>query len=1071
MHSLLDQALDGSPLGESIRRLAGDPSTPEVCNFSGIDPPGIPFSVAAIARSLAILRPLSRLWVICPNGRLLDATEAGLPAWDTPAIRIPELENTDAIDALPDPDVAAERLAAIGKIRGLRPETGDRVFIMRDSSLDDRVPTSDALVRDQVDVTTGKCLDRDQFVAELRDQKFEKTFQVAERGQYAVRGGIVDLYPFDSELPIRIEFSDDAVESIRSFDLHTQLAENQLEHVKLLLAAPDEAGDHCLLRNYLTKEDIILSIDCPDTVDAHIRLHTSPAEKCMDLGIFESPLGTFDPGDFVQQEARQRAFISQVEEWRKAGWLVAMSFHSQGEIDRFKELIGGDPIESGTIQDFIAPLARGFTMPGARIAVLSDAEIFGRYRTSRIRRSFGSVHQLRHASASAEIRELSEGDLVVHAEYGIGRFIGLHPDPGNETLEGDTEAGGEVIWIAFADEAKLYVPLDQAHLVSRYIGAGKAAPSLSKLGTARWSKLKANTERAIEDYAARLLSIQAQRETATCHPHPVDTHWQFEFESSFPYRETPDQLRAIEETKRDMERDEPMDRLICGDVGFGKTEVAIRAAFKSVMAGRQVAILVPTTVLAQQHYQTFRERMSDYPVTIELLSRYRSPSQQRQTVRGVAAGSVDIVIGTHRLISKDIGFKNLGLVVIDEEQRFGVQHKERFKEIFRNVDILTLSATPIPRTLYLSLMGVRDMSTIDTPPANRFPVKTVIAPYDERTIKAAINHELHRGGQVFFLHNRVKTIEKVAERIRQICPDATTIVGHGQMEEGTLEEVMHRFISGDAHILVSTTIIESGIDIPNANTIIIDRADRFGLADLYQLRGRVGRSGIRAHAILLLPREFTNAGDARRRIGAIRQYSDLGAGFRIAMRDLEIRGAGNLLGTRQSGHIAAIGFDLYCRLLRESVERLSGKRPIIGLQDTSLRADFLCFSEAEFSRAPTGRVAAFIPATYMAEPKLRIMAYRSLAELHDEKELASLISGWRDRFGIPPEAVENLLNCTRLKLACACIRIQAIEIHARQLRLKRGGRPIQIDGKFPRLRSHHERDCLEEARGIVASLR
>lgn len=1071
MQLLLDQALLGSPLQNLLPKVRGGKAAhPVALNFCGIDPPGIPFSVAAIARSLHAQKPAARLWVICPDGRLLDAIEAGLPIWETPATRIPEVEIAYGIDALPDPDVAAERLAAIGLLQSAAPHPQAGVLVLRDTSLDEEVPAPGALERNEIKVAVGMQLDPSELIARLGENRFEKTFQVAERGQYAIRGGILDIFPLDTELPIRIEFLGDEMESIRSFDIHTQLAKEQLNQATLLLCLPERATELCKLRDYISADDIVLAIYCPDTVEAQIRFHQAPDKDSIDMGIFESPLGVFEPGDFVQQEARRRAFVSQVEEWHAAGWKVTMCFHGEGEIERFQELIGTDLAKQGRLRVLLAPLPRGFTLPEAKLAILSDAEVFGRYKTSRVQRSLRREHQLRHASATAEIRELSEGDLVVHAEYGIGRFIGLHPEPGEASEEEQTTPGREVIWIAFANEAKLYVPLDQAHLVSRYIGSGRAAPNLSTLGTARWAKLKADTEKAIEDYAAKLLSIQALRETAEGYAHPPDGHWQFEFENSFAYRETPDQLRAIEETKQDMERDEPMDRLICGDVGFGKTEVAIRAAFKSVMGGRQVAILVPTTVLAQQHYQTFRERMSDYPISIDLLSRYRSPRQQRETVRGVAEGSVDIVIGTHRLIGKDIQFSKLGLVVIDEEQRFGVRHKERFKEMFRQVDILTLSATPIPRTLYLSLMGVRNMSTIDTPPPNRFPVKTIIASYDERTIKTAIEHELHRGGQVFFLHNRVKTIEKVSRRIQELCPKATTTVGHGQMEEGMLEEVMQRFIAGDADILVSTTIIESGIDIPNANTIIIDRADRFGLADLYQLRGRVGRSGVRAHAFLLLPREFANTGDARKRIGAIRQYSDLGAGFRIAMRDLEIRGAGNLLGTRQSGHIAAIGFDMYCRLLRESVERLSGKRPVTGLENTSLRADFLCLSQTDFAASKAGLVAAFIPASYMEEPKLRIMAYRSLAELRNPEELDLLATGWRDRFGHPPEAIENLLVCTRLKLAAARVRIQTIEIRARQLRLTRNGKSIQIEGKFPRLRSRLDRDCLKEALALVVAL-
>ena len=451
-----------------------------------------------------------------------------------------------------------------------------------------------------------------------------------------------------------------------------------------------------------------------------------------------------------------------------------------------------------------------------------------------------------------------------------------------------------------------------------------------------------------------MLAVQAQRETHPGYAFAPDTRWQSEFEHSFPFRETPDQMKAIIDTKMDMERPRPMDRLICGDVGFGKTEVAVRAAFKAVMDGKQVAVLAPTTVLAQQHFEVFRQRMLDYPVRIEMLSRFRSQSEQKKVLRLLREGGVDIVIGTHRLISGDVVFKDLGLVVIDEEQRFGVLHKEKFKDLFKLVDVLTLSATPIPRTLYLSLVGAKDMSTIETPPLNRLPVETVVSAYDERLIRAAIDRELERQGQVFFLHNRVATIERVRDRIVDLCPSARVEIGHGQMDADELEGVMARFIAGKIDVLVCTTIIESGLDIPNANTIIIDRADQFGLADLYQLRGRVGRAEHKAYAYLLLPREMMTVGAARKRISAIKQYSSLGAGFRIAMRDLEIRGAGSILGTAQSGHIVAIGFDLYCQLLKQAVTQLKGKKPRFRL-DVDLNLDFVATNEAEFVQQPMER--------------------------------------------------------------------------------------------------------------------
>jgi transcription-repair coupling factor (superfamily II helicase) len=498
--------------------------------------------------------------------------------------------------------------------------------------------------------------------------------------------------------------------------------------------------------------------------------------------------------------------------------------------------------------------------------------------------------------------------------------------------------------------------------------------------------------------------------------------------------------------------------------------VAIRAAFKAVMGGKQVAVLAPTTVLAQQHYHTFRERMSDYPVRVEMLSRFRTKTEQNKTVKELREGSVDIVIGTHRLISGDIQFKDLGLVVIDEEQRFGVRHKERFKEMFKLVDVLTLSATPIPRTLYLSLMGAKDMSILETPPANRIPTETIICGYDERVIRDAIQRELSRQGQVYFLHNRVQTIERVATRIKDLCPGARVEIGHGQMDEDQLEEVMQRFVDGKTDVLVSTTIIESGLDIPNANTIIIDRADRFGLADLYQLRGRVGRAQMKAYAYLMLPREMMTVGAARKRINAIKQYSTLGAGFKIAMRDLEIRGAGNVLGTAQSGHIVAIGFDLYCQLLKQAVTKLKGEKTKPRIE-VPARFDFVITNEAEYMQAGDDEVTgAFLPAAYISEPKMRIQAYRALAEVASPEQLDKVRKSWRDRFGPLPPAVENLLILSEIKLAAAARKIAKIEVKERKLMLTYRGDYILVAGKFPRLHTEEPAEKLRETLALLRAL-
>ncbi|HJT46137.1 MAG TPA: transcription-repair coupling factor, partial [Chthoniobacterales bacterium] len=709
----------------------------------------------------------------------------------------------------------------------------------------------------------------------------------------------------------------------------------------------------------------------------------------------------------------------------------------------------------------LGTLARGFCFPPANIVILSAAELFGRFAPHARRRLY---HAERHR-AQIDFSELNEGDLVVHLEHGVGRFEGLTRIPVSTTpAEGGGSPGKiaagtaattireqEVLALEFADGAKLYVPLEQAYLVSRYVGVGKRSPGLSSLADAKWARAKRSAAASIFDYAGKMLTVQAERETVPGYAFGPDTKWQREFEHSFPFRETPDQMKAIIDAKIDMERPRPMDRLICGDVGFGKTEVAIRAAFKSVMEGKQVAVLAPTTVLAQQHFEVFRQRMLDYPVRIEMLSRFRSQAEQRKIIELLRQGGVDIVIGTHRLISGDVIFKDLGLVVIDEEQRFGVLHKEKFKELFKLVDVLTLSATPIPRTLYLSLVGVKDMSTIETPPLNRLPVETIVSGYDERIIRDAINRELERQGQVYFLHNRVQSIDRVREKIVDLIPGARVEIAHGQMDADELEGIMARFVAGKIDVLVCTTIIESGLDIPNANTIIIDRADRFGLADLYQLRGRVGRAEHKAYAYLLLPREMMTVGAARKRINAIKQYSSLGAGFRIAMRDLEIRGAGSILGTAQSGHIVAIGFDLYCQLLKQAVAQLKGRKFKPRL-DVDLRIDFVATNEAEFVQAgPDQRIPAFVPASYISDTALRIKAYREVAEISNRDQFDRVRKEWRDRFGKFPPAVDNLFLLAEIKLVAAKAGITRVEVKERKLMLTSRGEFVLVGGKFLRL--------------------
>ncbi len=1092
--------------------------------FSHVIQPAQPFLAAVLANACHGRRLDKRqaadftIWVLCPSVHSQEVFYESLLNWQPDALFLPEAELTGIENVLPDPEITAERLALFLQIER---DTGPRIIVATRAGLDQAAPKRGSLESAVVQLRRGVTTKMEEFLEQLAANGYERFLQVTTRGQFAVRGGIVDLYSWHAPLPFRLEFFGDQIESLREFDIDTQTSVRDLRSIDILLnqGAADQSES---VRDYVHKKALVIDIEpveesrvlgsagaspaltrasrasgkvfgeAPKTAgegarapqiisNAHVQIsegwiETGPEDFS---GAFQDcEIGEFGAGDLVLAEAKRAQFVERLKEWRANNSRIVIYFQTEGEIERFREIM------AGTVEgvDFVeGTLGRGFCFPGANLVVLSAAELFGRFavhprRLLRLRRAE------RHR-AQIDFSELAEGDLVVHLEHGIGRFLGLEkfpvgqahrlPDTGEASIASGALAlqqqaqPQEVLVLEFADEAKLYVPLEQAYLVSRYVGAGKKSPPLSSLGDGKWARAKIKAAASIFDYAGKMLAIQAERQMQPGYAFTPDTKWQAEFERSFPFRETPDQMKAIIDTKIDMERPRPMDRLICGDVGFGKTEVAVRAAFKTVMDGKQVAVLAPTTVLAQQHFEVFRQRMLEYPVRIEMLSRFRSQSEQKKVLQLLREGGGDIVIGTHRLISGDVVFKDLGLVVIDEEQRFGVLHKEKFKELFKLVDVLTLSATPIPRTLYLSLVGVKDMSTIETPPPNRLPVETVVSAYDERIIRTAIDRELERQGQVFFLHNRIASIERVRERIVHLCPQARVEIGHGQMDADELEAVMARFIAGKTDVLVCTTIIESGLDIPNANTIIIDRADQFGLADLYQLRGRVGRAEHKAYAYLLLPREMMTVGAARKRISAIKQYSSLGAGFRIAMRDLEIRGAGSILGTAQSGHIMAVGFDLYCQLLKQAVAQLKGQKPRLRL-DVDVRLDFVVTNEAEFiqpnvARAPGLRardasethalpcIPAFIPVAYVSDPAMRIRSYREIAEITSREQLERLRRHWRDRFGAFPPAVDNLFALVEIKLAAAESGVSRVEVRERKVMLTRHGDFILVAGKFPRL--------------------
>jgi transcription-repair coupling factor (superfamily II helicase) len=668
-------------------------------------------------------------------------------------------------------------------------------------------------------------------------------------------------------------------------------------------------------------------------------------------------------------------------------------------------------------------LADGWTL-GSECSLLTDAEVFGWARPAPRR-----AHRPRPVAPEAFFADVEPGSYVVHVEHGIGLFRGLTKMSFN---------GGEreYLLVEYAAGDKLYVPVYQADRLSRYVGAGDQLPNVNRLGTAEWERVKASAEKAVEEIADELLELYAAREVVEGHAFSTDTFWQTELEASFPYIETDAQVRALDEIKADMERSQPMDRLVSGDVGYGKTEVALRAAFKAVMDGKQVAVLVPTTVLAQQHYQTFVERLKPFPVTVEMLSRFLTRSKQKDVVDRLAEGGVDIVIGTHRLLSTDVSFKDLGLLIIDEEQRFGVAHKEQLKQMRQEIDVLTLTATPIPRTLHMSLTGVRDMSTIDTPPEERLPVRTHVGEYDETLIRQAILRELDRDGQVFFVHNRVMGIYQIAQRLRKLLPEASVLVAHGQMAERELEQAMLEFAAGNVDVLVCTSIIESGLDMPNANTLIVNRADQFGLAQLYQLRGRVGRGARRAYAYILHPKLTSLSDQARQRLETIAEATELGAGFRIAMRDLEIRGAGELLGARQHGHIVVVGFDLYTRLLARAVQKAKVRRESSGIAFAGPEAE----TEAAALVQPLEHAVrinlpldAYLPEDYVPDGMLRLQLYRRLAGLTRPTEIDDFRAELEDRFGPLPSQAENLFYQVRLKLHALAAGVETITVEEEQV--------------------------------------
>jgi transcription-repair coupling factor (superfamily II helicase) len=861
-------------------------------------------------------------------------------------------------------------------------------------------------------VAPGADISLESLAEALALAGYERVERADERGQFAVRGGLVDVFPTTGREPLRIEFWGDEIEGIRAFSPFTQRALHPVDDA-VVYPAIERRLD--LSEPQLLDEDEPIPVpnDLVRPLPQGVDLVWEPDEvrSVWDEEALEpislkgaAPLDPLPSGQPFAFEAQRPALVArglaeaenELAAFVRAGHRVLVAFPHRGEALRQQNLlrrVDARVLEDGEglpreaeLMFAITPARRGFVWRDLGLVLLPDTQVF-RKRPPRERRL--------GARSLQSFADLRTGDYVVHEDHGIGKLL---------TFETKEVAGvtRDYLLLAFRGDDRLYVPHEQVGKVSRYIGADSTAPALSKLGGKAWDNLKTRVRTSVRELAGELLALYAQRQQAPGLPYDLRNDWLERLEAEFPYRETPDQQTAIEAVKEDLEAPRPMDRLVCGDVGFGKTEVAIRAAFAVAVNGKQTLMLAPTTILAEQHWHTFRNRYRDFPVRVEMISRFRKPSEVKQALRDFSEGKVEVLIGTHRILSRDVIPKELGLVILDEEQRFGVAQKELLRALRLEVDVLTLSATPIPRTLHMSLSGLRDISIIETPPEGRRPIRTTVAEYDEELVKLALERERERGGQSFYLHNRVETIDEVTRKLEQLCPELRFLAAHGQMRERELEEKMHAFLRGDADVLVSTTIIESGLDIPQANTLVVERADTLGLAQLYQIRGRVGRSDVTAHAYLFYPDMSELSPEARARLSTLADHTELGAGFAIAMRDLEIRGAGNLLGDEQSGHVAALGFELYVELLAEAVADLSGERRVVA---RPVRVD--------------ARVDAYVPAEYIGSEALKIDLHRRLALSESDDELRELQAATEDRFGPLPEPVENLFLIQEAKLKLA----------------------------------------------------
>jgi transcription-repair coupling factor (superfamily II helicase) len=926
----------------------------------------------------------------------------------------------------------------------------------------------------------GELITPDELTRTWVETGYDYANIVVQSGQFSRRGGILDVWPPGEPQPVRIEFFGDEIDTMRAFDPASQRTVEKRQTLtttparEILPVAAEKAGldlkelkefqipvAHPLAGSILDflPENTLIVLDGQEFLSAAVTdieeeslsrreeavqageidanfpvpfLTWSELEdrfgkrSVVELGYTHAPelpslASVFEPGPRFAGKLRDFInYLTKLEQEDEHWVIVSRQCSRLRDLWQEQQLLLEEPLESAVASQFIeGTLAGGWILnlpEGSRLHLLTDDEIFGWSRPQPRRRYRPTAE-----APESSYADLQPGDWVVHVDHGIGKYIGLVQRTQEEIQQ-------EYLCVEYAEQDQLFVPIHHADRLTRYVGADGYTPSISRLGGVSWSTTKQKVREAVQEVAGELLELYAQRQVAEGYAFSPDTPWQRELEASFPYIETEDQLQALVEIKEDMEVPQPMDRLLCGDVGYGKTEVTLRAAFKAVMDGKQVAVLVPTTVLAQQHYDTFRSRLSTFPVEVEMLSRFRTQRQQTRIIKDLRNGKVDIVIGTHRLLSQDVSFKDLGLVVIDEEQRFGVAHKEHLKKLRTSVDVLTLTATPIPRTLYMALTGVRDISTINSPPEERLPIVTHIGPYDTKLVRQAVVRELERGGQIFFVHNRVQTINAMRSHLEKLVPEARISIAHGQMDENRLADVMHEFTKGEIDVLLCTSIIESGLDIPNANTLIVDRADAFGLAQLYQLRGRVGRGAQRAYAYLFRHRVKPPTPEGQERLEVLAENTQLGSGYTIAMRDLEMRGAGEMLGTRQSGYIASVGFHLYTRLLAQSVKQFRLATGMAGPEDASILDASLTIPTSVNLPLSIG-----IPSTYITDQNLRLKLYRRLADIKDEAALASIEMEFEDRFGSLPEEVRNLIFQIKVKLLSALAGLASVGFEGRQI--------------------------------------